>query len=102
AYFFGVAGQRLTKRLRRLLFQALLQQEMAWFDNPNNQVGALTSILASEANKVHPLCGSAMGRFVESGVLLTLSLFVAFFYNWKLTLVVVVFFPVIVFSSFLH
>ncbi|KAF8561330.1 hypothetical protein P879_01757 [Paragonimus westermani] len=102
AYFFGVAGQRLTKRLRRLLFQALLRQEMAWFDNPNNQVGALTSILASEANKVHPLCGSAMGRFVESGVLLILSLFVAFFYNWKLTLVVVVFFPIIVFSSFLH
>ncbi|KAF7232982.1 hypothetical protein EG68_07298 [Paragonimus skrjabini miyazakii] len=102
AYFFGVAGQRLTKRLRRLLFQAVLRQEMAWFDNACNQVGTLTSTLASETNKVHPLCGSAMGRIVESVVLLILSLFVAFFYNWKLTLVVVVFFPVIVFSSFLH
>ncbi|VDP81008.1 unnamed protein product [Echinostoma caproni] len=77
-------------------------QELAWFDEPDNQVGALTAHLASDANKVHPICGSAMGQIVESVVLLIFSLIVAFYYNWKLTLIVAVFFPVIMFASFIN
>ncbi|KAG5450435.1 ATP-dependent translocase ABCB1 [Clonorchis sinensis] len=102
AYCFGVAGQRLTRRLRKMLFHAILQQETAWFDEPDQQVGTLTVKLASEANKIHPLCGSAMGRIIESVVLVALSLTVGFCYNWKLTLIVVIFFPVIMLSSFLQ
>ncbi|TPP59118.1 Multidrug resistance protein 1 [Fasciola gigantica] len=102
AYFFGVAGQRLTKRLRLTLFESILRQELAWFDEPDNQVGTLTARLAGDANKVHPICGSAMGQIVESVMLLIFSLVVAFVYNWKLTLVVAVFFPVIAFSSFIN
>ena len=33
-YCFGTMGARLAERLRVLLFQAMLQQEMAWFDRP--------------------------------------------------------------------
>ncbi|KAA0184131.1 ABCB8, partial [Fasciolopsis buskii] len=102
AYFFGVAGQRLTKRLRQTLFDSILRQEVAWFDEPDNQVGHLTARLATDANKVHPICGSAMGQIVESMVLLIFSLVVAFVYNWKLTLIVAVFFPVITFASFIN
>lgn len=75
---------------------------MAWFDEPDNQVGHLTARLATDANKVHPICGSAMGQIVESMVLLIFSLVVAFVYNWKLTLIVAVFFPVITFASFIN
>ncbi|CAH8544276.1 unnamed protein product [Dicrocoelium dendriticum] len=102
AYFFGVAGERLVKRLRILLFRAILRQELAWFEDPDNHIGRLTNMLACETNKIRPLCGSAMGRIVESSVLVVLSLAIAFHYSWKLTLVVTAFVPVVVLSSFLN
>ncbi|CAL8106449.1 unnamed protein product [Calicophoron daubneyi] len=102
AYFFGVAGQRLTKRLRSMLFEAILRQDMAWFDRPENQVGTLTVKLASETNQIHPLCGSSMGHIVESTMLSLFSIAIGLYYSWKLTLIVLVFFPVVMISSFLH
>ena len=57
---FGVAGLRLTSRLRRLTMSAILRQEMAFFDDPANSVGALCSRLASDSSNIHgvsPECG---------------------------------------------
>jgi hypothetical protein len=34
---FSVAGERLTLRMRRIAFEAMLRQEMAWFDRAENQ-----------------------------------------------------------------
>ena len=38
---FGIAGQNLTTRLRKKAFEAMLKQEMGWFDRPryNRKLG---------------------------------------------------------------
>lgn len=35
-YFFGVAGGKLIQRIRSLCFEKVVNQEIAWFDDPKN------------------------------------------------------------------
>ena len=46
---FTVAGEHLTLRMRKLAFAAMLRQEMGWFDEPNNNTGALCARLSADA-----------------------------------------------------
>ena len=46
---FTVAGEHLTLRMRKMAFAAMLKQEMGWFDQPNNNTGALCSRLSADA-----------------------------------------------------
>lgn len=47
-FMFNNAGVRLTSRLRIDTFTAMLGQEMAWFDDGKNAVGALCARLAGD------------------------------------------------------
>jgi ATP-binding cassette, subfamily B (MDR/TAP), member 1 len=51
-YAFGVAGERLTLRLRSQAFAATLRQEVAYFDSEANSVGALCARLSQDAANV--------------------------------------------------
>ena len=46
---FTVAGEHLTLRMRKMAFEAMLRQEMGWFDHPSNNTGALCSRLSADA-----------------------------------------------------
>lgn len=46
---FSRAGEKLTKRIRRMMFETMMQQEIAWFDLKENSVGALCTRLSREA-----------------------------------------------------
>lgn len=52
SFLLSVAGERLTKRMRYLSFQAMLRQDIAWFDKKGNSTGALTTKLATDASEV--------------------------------------------------
>lgn len=51
-YAFAKSGELLTRRLRKVGFQAMLRQEIGWFDDPINSPGALTTRLATDASMV--------------------------------------------------
>lgn len=51
-YAFAKSGELLTRRLRKVGFQAMLMQEIGWFDDPINSPGALTTRLATDASMV--------------------------------------------------
>lgn len=51
-YMFNYAGVRLTSRLRLMTFNSMMSQEMGWFDNSRNAVGALCARLASDCSSV--------------------------------------------------
>ena len=52
-----MSGDRLTIRLRKLTFRAMLRQEVGWFDDERNSTGALTTRLASDAGQVQGVSG---------------------------------------------
>ncbi|MBN3300229.1 ABCBB protein, partial [Amia calva] len=94
-YAFGKSGELLTRRLRKVGFQAMLKQEIGWFDDPRNSPGTLTTRLASDASMVQGATGSQIGMIVNSLTNIGASLIIAFYFSWKLTLVVVCFLPLI-------
>lgn len=52
----AIAGEALTIRMRRMAFASMLKQEIGWFDERSNQVGALTARLATDATLVRGVC----------------------------------------------
>ncbi|KAK0150911.1 Bile salt export pump [Merluccius polli] len=94
-YAFAKSGELLTRRLRKAGFQAMLRQEVGWFDDPRNSPGALTTRLATDASMVQGATGSQIGMIVNSLTNIGASFIIAFYFSWKLTLVVMCFLPLI-------
>ncbi|XP_075968054.1 bile salt export pump [Anarhichas minor] len=94
-YAFAKSGELLTRRLRKLGFQAMLRQEIGWFDDPKNSPGALTTRLATDASMVKGATGSQIGMIVSSLTSIGASFIIAIYFSWKLTLVILCFLPLI-------
>uniref|UniRef100_UPI003AAEE747 bile salt export pump n=1 Tax=Centroberyx gerrardi TaxID=166262 RepID=UPI003AAEE747 len=94
-YAFAKSGELLTRRLRKVGFQAMLRQEVGWFDDPRNSPGALTTRLATDASMVQGATGSQIGMIVNSLTSIGASFIIAFYFSWKLTLVMMCFLPLI-------
>uniref|UniRef100_A0A8C2I860 ATP-binding cassette, sub-family B (MDR/TAP), member 11a n=1 Tax=Cyprinus carpio TaxID=7962 RepID=A0A8C2I860_CYPCA len=94
-YSFAKSGELLTRRLRKVGFQAMLKQEIGWFDNPFNSPGALTTRLATDASMVQGATGSQIGMIVNSLTNIGASFIIAYYFSWKLSLVVTCFLPLI-------
>ncbi|XP_030642513.1 bile salt export pump [Chanos chanos] len=94
-FAFGKSGELLTRRLRRLGFQAMLRQEVGWFDDPMNSPGALTTRLATDASMVQGATGTQIGMIVNSLTNIGASFIIAYYFSWKLSLVVTCFLPLI-------
>uniref|UniRef100_A0A668UL25 Bile salt export pump n=1 Tax=Oreochromis aureus TaxID=47969 RepID=A0A668UL25_OREAU len=98
-YAFSKSGELLTRRLRRLGFQAMLGQEVGWFDDHRNSPGALTTRLATDASQVQGATGSQIGMIVNSLANIGVALIISFYFSWKLTLLILCFLPFIALSG---
>ena len=82
-------------RLRGLIFQAMLKQEIGWFDNPAHSTGALCSKLSTEAAAVQGATGQRIGTIIQSISTIVLSIALSMYYEWRLGLVGMSFIPII-------
>ncbi|XP_066503109.1 bile salt export pump-like [Hoplias malabaricus] len=98
-YSFSKSGELLTRRLRRLGFQAMLGQEIGWFDDHRNSPGALTTRLATDASQVQGATGSQIGMIVNSLTNIGVAIIISFYFSWKLSLVIVCFLPFLALSG---
>nr|KAF6493312.1 ATP binding cassette subfamily B member 11 [Rousettus aegyptiacus] len=98
-YTFAKSGELLTKRLRKFGFRAILGQNIGWFDDIRNSPGALTTRLATDASQVQGAAGSQIGMMVYSFINITVAMIIAFFFSWKLSLVIVCFLPFLALSG---
>ncbi|XP_052753334.1 ATP-dependent translocase ABCB1-like [Galleria mellonella] len=86
-YFYGIAGECLTERLRKLMFEKLLQQEVAYYDDKNNSTGALCARLAGEAASVQAATGQRIGTVLQAAGTFILALVLSLYYEWRVGLV---------------
>ncbi|XP_007944027.1 bile salt export pump [Orycteropus afer afer] len=98
-YTFAKSGELLTKRLRKFGFKAILGQNIGWFDDLRNSPGALTIRLATDASQVQGAAGSQIGMVVNSFANIIVAMIIAFFFSWKLSLVIMCFFPFLALSG---
>ncbi|CAF1523136.1 unnamed protein product, partial [Didymodactylos carnosus] len=102
SYLFACSGEKLTKRLRSKVFRFMLKQDMAYFDDPKNNTGALCTRLAVEASAVQGATGIRIGLMLQNFSSLGVGIILGFVYGWALTLMLLGFIPLIVIGGFLQ
>lgn len=98
-YCFGKSGEILTLKLRLRAFTAMMRQDLGWFDNPKNSVGALTTRLATDAAQVQGAAGARLATLTQNFSNIGISLIIAFIYGWELTLLILAVVPIIAFAG---
>jgi ABC-type multidrug transport system fused ATPase/permease subunit len=63
---FSLSSERLSMRLRTMVFTHLLKQEIGFFDEDKNNVGNLTLKLSTDATKIDGLTGQLMSSIIQS------------------------------------
>ncbi|XP_016968073.1 ATP-dependent translocase ABCB1 [Drosophila biarmipes] len=101
-YFFGIAGERLTERLRGLMFETMLRQEVAWFDDKANGTGSLCARLSGDAAAVQGATGQRIGTIIQSISTLVLGIGLSMYYEWSLGLVALAFTPFILIAFYMQ
>ncbi|KAL6974800.1 (ABC) transporter [Sarracenia purpurea var. burkii] len=93
---FGIMGERLTLRVREMMFSAILRNEIGWFDDTNNTSSMLASRLESDATLLRTVVVDHSSILLHNVGLIVTSFVIAFILNWRLTLVVMATYPLII------
>lgn len=93
---FGIMGERLTLRVREEMFSAILRNEIGWFDNTENTSSMLASRLESDATLLRTVVVDRATILIQNVGLIITSFIIAFVLNWRLTLVVIATYPLII------
>nr|ADC97877.1 ATP-binding cassette transporter [Chrysomela tremula] len=99
-YMFGIAGEKMTERIRGKMFSAMLNQEIGFFDKKTNGVGALCAKLSSDAASVQGATGQRVGVVLQSMATFCLAVGLAMYYEYRLGLVTVAFMPFLLIAFF--
>ncbi|CAG9838845.1 unnamed protein product [Diabrotica balteata] len=99
-YLLGIAGEKMTERVRSRLFKAIIYQEIGFFDKKTNGVGALCAKLSSDASNIQGATGIRVGTILQSIATFCLAIGLSMYYEWKLGLVTAAFTPVILIAMF--
>ncbi|XP_028077317.1 ABC transporter B family member 2-like isoform X2 [Camellia sinensis] len=93
---FGIMGERLTLRVREMMFSSILRNEIGWFDETNNTSSMLASRLESDATLLRTVVVDRSTILLQNVGLVVTSFIIAFILNWRLTLVVMATYPLII------
>lgn len=101
-FMLNVAGTRLTHRLRSAVFEASLKQEMGWYDEAENAVGALSARLSGDCSTVRGATGSQIGSILQAISTILIGVCVSFYFSWHLTIVSIALVPIVLAACFLE
>ena len=94
---FGLASERLNKRIRDSAFVALIRQEVAFFDK--RSVGKITSRLQDDAAKLHTFSGEPIRSFIIAISSTLTGIVISFVYMWPFALLALALVPVMGFNA---
>ncbi|EIN12716.1 P-loop containing nucleoside triphosphate hydrolase protein [Punctularia strigosozonata HHB-11173 SS5] len=101
-YLFASTAASLTAKLRSLSFKAILRQDIEFFDEDENNTGAVTSSLSDNPQKVNDLAGVTLGVIVQSFATLVVGLVLGLVFAWKLGLVGLACMPLLVSAGYIR
>ena len=92
-YCWNYTGERQTQKFRERYVNAILAQEIGWFDDCG--AGELSTRVAEVIGKIQDGSGRKIGDSLQYLTQILCSYTLAFYLNWRLTLVMLASFPVI-------
>ncbi|CAM9323517.1 unnamed protein product [Pylaiella littoralis] len=96
---FAVAGERMTRTLRKMAFEAMVRHDISWFDMDENAVGVLTARLESEASMVRRSTGSSVAHTVQLVMTLSIGIIIGMAFAWQIGLLAFAMIPLIAFAG---
>ncbi|XP_010684039.2 ABC transporter B family member 1 [Beta vulgaris subsp. vulgaris] len=101
-FFWDVVGENLTKRVREKMMAAVIKNEMAWFDQEENESARIATRLALDANNVRSAIGDRISVIMQNSALMLVACTAGFVLQWRLALVLIAVFPVVVAATVLQ
>lgn len=101
-YFFGIAGGKLIKRVRKVCFEKAVNMEVSWFDEGEHSSGAIGARLSTDAASIRALVGDALGLLVQNIATAIAGLVIAFAASWQLALIILAIVPLLAINGFLQ
>ncbi|CAH9084545.1 unnamed protein product [Cuscuta europaea] len=99
-YFFSIMGENLTTRVRRMMLAAILRNEVGWFDEEDNNSSLLAARLATDAADVKSAIAERISVILQNMTSLFTSFIVAFIVEWRVSLLILATFPLLVLANF--
>ncbi|XAR52108.1 Xenobiotic-transporting ATPase [Bertholletia excelsa] len=86
-YVFGVVGEKAMANLRQSLYAAVLRNELAWFEKPENSIGSVTSRIINDTTMVKTIIADRMSVIVQCISSILIATTVSMIVNWRMGLV---------------
>ncbi|XP_041004529.1 ABC transporter B family member 19 [Juglans microcarpa x Juglans regia] len=99
-YFFSIMGENLTTRVRRMMLSAILRNEVGWFDEEEHNSSLLAARLATDAADVKSAIAERISVILQNMTSLLTSFIVAFIVEWRVSLLILATFPLLVLANF--
>lgn len=94
-----IMSERIGKKTRVAYLRAILQQDIAWFDQTN--ITELSARLSKECQAIQRALGEKMGTIQLSFAMCISGLFFAFFRGWWFSLILLFVFPLLFLNTHL-
>ncbi|KAI3734836.1 hypothetical protein L6452_14315 [Arctium lappa] len=98
-FYFGIMGEKMTERVRRMMFSAMLRNEVGWFDEEENSADTLSMRLANDATFVRAAFSNRLSIFIQDCTAVIVALLIGMLLQWRLALVALATLPVLTVSA---
>ncbi|KAK7295682.1 hypothetical protein RJT34_18593 [Clitoria ternatea] len=98
-FYFGIMGEKMTERVRRMMFSAMLRNEVGWFDDEENSADNLSMRLANDATFVRAAFSNRLSIFIQDSAAVIVGLLIGALLHWRLALVAFATLPVLCISA---
>ncbi|XP_047314721.1 ABC transporter B family member 19-like [Impatiens glandulifera] len=99
-YFFSIMGENLTTRVRRMMLAAILRNEVGWYDEEEHNSSLVAARLATDAADVKSAIAERISVILQNMTSLLTSFIVAFIVEWRVSLLILATFPLLVLANF--
>ncbi|KAI3520029.1 hypothetical protein L1887_09250 [Cichorium endivia] len=98
-FYFGIMGEKMTERVRRMMFSAMLRNEVGWFDEEENSADTLSMRLANDATFVRAAFSNRLSILIQDSAAVMVAILIGMLLHWRLALVALATLPVLTVSA---
>ncbi|KAI4348113.1 hypothetical protein L6164_008874 [Bauhinia variegata] len=98
-FYFGIMGEKMTERVRRMMFSAMLRNEVGWFDEEENSADNLSMRLANDATFVRAAFSNRLSIFIQDSAAVLVAVLIGALLHWRLALVALATLPILTVSA---
>lgn len=98
-FYFGIMGEKMTERVRRMMFSAMLRNEVGWFDEEENSADTLSMRLANDATFVRAAFSNRLSIFIQDSAAVIVAVLIGMLLQWRLALVALATLPILTISA---